>query len=94
LFRPDGHALTLAMSPALGEGSEQIETDLVDPATGARRAFGPSGLMPVAWLPDGRLLAVRLPGVSGGAAGTYVVSADGSSAVLLSPASTVVGVLR
>jgi len=94
LFRPDGSAVSLAMSPALGEGSEQIETDLVDIASGARHAFGPAGVMPAAWLPDGRMVAVRLPGVAGGAAGTYVVSADGSSAVLVSPGSTVIGVLR
>lgn len=93
LFRPSGGVVTLAMSPALGEGQEKIETDLVDVASGARKVFGPDGIMPAAWLPDGRLLAVRLPGVEGGDAGTYVVSSDGS-AVLISPASTVVGVLR
>jgi len=93
LFRPSGGVVTLATSPALGEGQEQVETDLVDVATGSRHAFGPAGIMPQAWLPDGRLLAVRLPGVAGGDAGTYVVSDDGTAA-LISPASTVVGVLR
>jgi hypothetical protein len=91
-FRPGGGALTLAMSPALGEGQERIETDLVDLASGTRHPFGPAGTMPAAWLPDGRLVAVRLPGVAGGDAGTYVVAADGS-ATLISPASTVVGVV-
>jgi hypothetical protein len=92
LFRPGGGVVSLAMSPALGEGQEQVETDLVDVASGARHAFGPAGVMPAAWLPDGRLVAVRLPGVVGGGAGTYVVAADGSAA-LISPASTVVGIL-
>ncbi|HEV7680240.1 MAG TPA: hypothetical protein VGQ42_16900 [Candidatus Dormibacteraeota bacterium] len=92
-FSADGSTLSLAMSPALGEGQEQIETDLVDVATGTRHAFGPAGLIPNAWMPDGSLLAVRLPGVGGGDAGTYVVAHDGT-ATLLSLATTVVGVLR
>jgi len=92
LFRPGGGAVSLALSPALGEGQEQVETDLVDVASGARHAFGPAGVMPAAWLPDGRLVAVRLPGVAGGGPGTYVVAADGTAA-LISPASTVVGIL-
>jgi hypothetical protein len=91
-FRPDGAALSLATSPALGEGKEQIETDLVDVATGARHAFGPVGVIPVGWLADGRLVVVRLPGVAGGAMGTYVVDSAGN-ATLVSTASTVIGVL-
>ena len=91
-FRPDGAALSLGTSPALGEGQERIETDLVDVVSGARRAFGPAGVMPVAWLPDGRLVAVRLPGVAGGASGTYLIAADGS-ATLVSPAWTVIGLV-
>jgi hypothetical protein len=91
-FRPGGGELSLATSPARGEGQEQVETSLVDLATGARRAFGPAGIMPAGWLPDGRLLAVRLPGVAGGQPGTYVVASDGTS-TLVSSASTVVGVL-
>jgi hypothetical protein len=93
LFSPDASSLTLATSPALGEGNEQITMELVDATTGARRAFGPAGLMPVAWLQDGRLVAVRLPGVSGGDPGTYVVDSSGAS-TLVSTASTVAGVLR
>jgi hypothetical protein len=93
LFSPDGRWVSLASSPALGEGSEQVTMELVDLAGGARHAFGASGLMPVAWLADGRLVAVRLPGVAGGDAGTYVLDADGG-ATLVSAASTVVGVLR
>jgi hypothetical protein len=91
-FRPDGAVLSLGTSPALGEGQERIETDLVDVATGARHAFGPAGVMPAAWLPDGRLVAVRLPGVAGGDPGTYLVGADGTAS-LVSAAWTVVGVL-
>ena len=93
LFSPDGTTLSLATSPALGEGQEQVTMELVDVATGAHHAFGPAGLMPVAWLPDGRLLAVRLPGVAGGDVGTYVVD-SGGTATLISTASTVVGVCR
>jgi hypothetical protein len=92
-FSPDGTSLSLAMSPALGEGQEQIETDLVDVATGTRHVFGPAGLIPTGWLPDGRLVAVRLPGVAGGDVGTYVVDRDGK-ATLVCAASTVVGILR
>ena len=92
-FRPGGDVLTLATSPALGEGAEQIQAELVDVATGAHHPFGPGGLMPVAWMPDGTLLAVRLPGVAGGDAGTYLVNPDGNAA-LVSTASTVIGVLR
>jgi len=93
LFSPDGAWLTLASSPALGEGNEQVTMEVVDAATGAHHVFGAAGLMPVAWLPDGRLVAVRLPGVAGGDAGTYVLDAGGN-ATLLSTASSVVGVLR
>jgi hypothetical protein len=93
LFSPDGKTLTLASSPARGEGDEQITIELVDVASGARHAFGAAGLMPVAWLADGRLVAVRLPGVGGGDAGTYVLDSDGT-ATLISAASTVIGVLR
>jgi hypothetical protein len=92
-FRPDGAVVSLGISPALGEGSEQIETDLVDATSGARHAFGPTGIMPAGWLPDGRLLAVRLPGVAGGPAGTFVVAADGT-ATQISTAATVIGILR
>jgi hypothetical protein len=92
-FSPRGDVLSLGTSPALGEGQERIETDLVDVATGARHAFGPAGVMPVAWLPDGRLVAVRLPGVAGGDVGMYVIAPDGT-ATPISPASTVIGVLR
>jgi hypothetical protein len=92
-FSADGSTLSLAMSPALGEGQEQIETDLVDVATGARHTFGPAGLIPNAWMPDGSLLAVRLPGVTGGDAGTYLVARNGTAS-LLCTASTVIGVLR
>ncbi|HXA30536.1 MAG TPA: hypothetical protein VN193_17520 [Candidatus Angelobacter sp.] len=93
LFSPDGKLLTLASSPALGEGAEQITMELVDPASGARHAFGAAGLMPVDWLPDGRLVTVRLPGVEGGDAGTYVLDSSGT-ATLICTASTVMGVLR
>ena len=93
LFSPDGSKLTLATSPALGEGDEQISMELVDAASGARHPFGPAGLMPVAWLADGRVVAVRLPGVAGGDVGTYAVD-SGGTATLLSTASTVIGVLR
>ena len=92
-FRPDGAVVSLGTSPALGEGQEQVETDLVDVATGARHAFGPAGVMPMGWLADGRLLTVRLPGVAGGDAGTYVLGADGT-VTLVSTASTVVGVMQ
>jgi hypothetical protein len=93
LFAPGGRVLSLATSPALGEGAERIEMDLVDVATGTRRVFGPAGLMPVQWLDGGSLVAVRLPGVAGGAAGTYVVDRAGD-ATLVAAASTVVGVVR
>jgi hypothetical protein len=93
LFSPDGKMLTLASSPARGEGEEQISMELVDVASGTHHAFGAAGLMPVAWLADGRLVAVRLPGVAGGDAGTYVLDSDGT-ATLISAASTVIGVLR
>jgi hypothetical protein len=93
LFSPDGTTLTLATSPALGEGGEQISLQLVDLAAGTRRPFGPDGLLPVAWLPDGRLVAVRLPGVAGGDSGTYVLDSSGG-ATLISTASTVAGILR
>jgi hypothetical protein len=93
LFAPGGRVLSLATSPALGEGAERIEMDLVDVATGTRRVFGPAGLMPVQWLDEGSLVAVRLPGVAGGAAGTYVVDRAGD-ATLVAAASTVVGVVR
>ena len=93
LFSPDASTLTLATSPALGEGGEQISMELVNTATGARHAFGAAGLMPVAWLADGRVVAVRLPGVAGGDPGTYAVDGSGTT-TLLSTASTVIGVLR
>lgn len=93
LFSPDGKVLTLASSPALGEGGEQITLELVDPASGAHHAFGAAGLMPVAWLPDGRLVTVRLPGVAGGDPGTYILD-TGGTATLISTASTVIGVMR
>jgi hypothetical protein len=92
-FSPDGTSLSLAMSPALGEGQEQIETDLVDVATGTRHPFGPAGLIPAGWLPDGHLLAVRLPGVAGGDVGTYAVDRDGK-ATMVCAMPTVVGMLR
>ena len=92
-FSPSGDVLSLGTSPALGEGQEQVETDLVNLATGARHALGPAGVMPAGWLPDGRLVATRLPGVAGGAAGTYLVARDGTTTVV-STAWTVVGVLR
>jgi hypothetical protein len=92
-FSPDARSLTLATSPALGEGAEQISMEMVDTASGARRGFGPAGLMPVAWLADGRVVAVRLPGVAGGDVGTYAVDGGGDT-TLLSTASTVIGVLR
>jgi hypothetical protein len=93
LFSPDGTLLSLATSPALGEGQEQIAMELVEVATGMHHAFGPAGLMPVAWLADGRLVAVRMPGVAGGEVGSYVVDRNGE-ATLVSTAATVVGVLR
>lgn len=93
LFSPDASTLTLATSPALGEGAEQMSMELVDTVSGARHAVGPAGLMPVAWLADGRIVAVRLPGVAGGDVGTYAVDRSGA-ATLLSTAPTVIGVLR
>ena len=92
-FSPAGDVVSLGTSPALGEGQEQVETDLVDVATGARQAIGPPGVMPAGWLPDGRLVAMRLPGVAGGVPGTYVVARDGTVSTV-SAAWTVVGVLR
>jgi len=93
LFSPDGRTLTLATSPVLGEGSEQVSMALVDVASGTQRSFGAAGLMPVAWLADGRLVAVRLPGVAGGDPGTYVLDSNGT-ATLISSASSVIGVLH
>jgi hypothetical protein len=93
LFSPDGTTLSLATSPALGDGQEQVTMELVDVATGAHHAFGPAGLTPVAWLADGRLVAARLPGVAGGDVGTYMVDRSGA-VTLISTASTVVGVLH
>jgi hypothetical protein len=67
--------------------------ELVDVATGAHHAVGPAGLMPVCWMPDGRLAAVRLPGVAGGDVGTYLVDSGGGT-TLVTTASTVVGIVR
>jgi hypothetical protein len=93
LFSPDGTTLSLATSPALGEGQEQVTMELVDVATGAHHAVGAAGLMPVCWMPDGRLAAVRLPGVAGGDVGTYLVDSGGRT-TLVTTASTVVGIVR
>ncbi len=93
LFSPDASSVSLATSPALGEGDEEVSTWLVDLRSGARTALGPPGMMPVAWLDNSRLLAVRLPGWRGGDPGTYVVDRSGNT-TLLSTASTVIGVLR
>src|SRR5438445_321173 len=79
LFRGDGATLTLALSPALGESGDEVECDLVDARTGQRHTLGPDGITPVSWLPDGRLLAVRRPGVAGGEVGTYLVAPAGSA---------------
>ena len=92
LVRPGGGTLAFAWSPATADGAEQIEMDLVATAGGAPRPFGPAGLIPRAWLPDGRLVAVRGDGVLGGAPGTWLVAQDGS-ATRLDASSTVVGVL-
>jgi len=92
-FSPDGSSVSLGTSPALGEGQERMQTALVDVATGAMHAFGPDGIMPAAWLPDGRLVAMRMPGVAGGEVGTYLLDGTGTPS-LLTPAWTVLGVLQ
>jgi hypothetical protein len=92
-FSRDSATVSVAVSPAHADGAEQIETDVVDVATGTRRSVGPAGLTPQGWLHDGRLLAVRIPGAAGGLPGTYVVSLDGT-ATRIATGSTVVGLLN
>lgn len=93
LFRGDGATLTLALSPALGESGDEVECDLVDARTGQRHTLGPDGITPVSWLPDGRLLAVRRPGVAGGEVGTYLVAPDGS-ALRVAQSAEAIGLLH
>jgi hypothetical protein len=85
--------LTLALSPALGESGEQVECDVVNARTGERHTLAPDGIAPVGWLPDGRLLAVRRPGVAGGEVGTYLVAPDGS-ALRMAHSAEAVGLRR
>ena len=47
----------------------------------------------MAWLRDGRLLTIRLPGVQGGDPGTYLIDAGGA-AVPVATSSNAVGVLQ
>jgi hypothetical protein len=91
-FSGDGATVSLAISPALADGAERIETDVVDVKGGTRRSLGSAGLIPQGWLHDGRLLATRMPGVAGGEPGTYIVSLDGA-ATRIAAGSTVVGLL-
>lgn len=91
-FSADAGRLSLARSPALGDGPVSIETDTVDVASGTRQRLGPAGLTPCGWLADGRLLETRSTGTAGGDPGTYAVAADGS-ALQLAGGSTVVGLL-
>jgi hypothetical protein len=82
LFDPTSAHLVFATSPALGAQGEQFETDIVDLNTGARTKLGPAGIRPLAWTPDGRLIAVRPNGAAGGPSGTYLISLSGSASQL------------
>ena len=79
LFDPASSHLVFATSPALGPQGEQIETDIIDLNTGARAKYGPPGISPKGWTPDGRLIAVRPQGAAGGPAGTFLISISGSA---------------
>lgn len=77
LFSPDATTLSVAYSAAVGPPGEHITTALVAVASGALRPLPIDGLVPAGWTSGGELVAIRTPDNAGGAAGTYVVAADG-----------------
>ena len=86
-FNPFSSAhLVVGGSPGLGPPGEQLETDLVDLATGSLKRVGPPNSRPApgpwAWLPDGSLL-LEVPDYSAGPnPGTYVVSPGGGATLI------------
>ncbi len=93
LFSPDGLWVTLAGSPATAEASEPVTDVLVDRRDGGVHPLPASGLIPVAWLPGGRILADRPSGIEGGDPGTWTII-PAAGATRLSTAPLALGLLQ
>ena len=91
-FSPDGPWVTLASSPATAEASEPVTDALVDRRDGSVHPLPASGLIPVGWLPGGRVLADRPSGIEGGDPGTWMITPEAGS-TRLSTAPLALGVL-
>ncbi len=91
-FDPDGRWVSLASSPATGDASEPVTDVLVDRRDGSVHPLLATGLIPVGWLPGGRLLTDRPTGIEGGDPGTWMV-APGSGATRLSTGPLALGLL-
>jgi hypothetical protein len=85
-FAPDGPWVTLASSPATAAASEPVTDALVDRRDGSVHPLPASGLVPVGWLPGGRILADRPTGIEGGDPGTWMITpAAGATRVSTAP---------
>ncbi|HEX6492890.1 MAG TPA: hypothetical protein VF112_05230, partial [Candidatus Dormibacteraeota bacterium] len=65
VFSPDAGELAYATSPAgldCGAWEGQTTLRVLNLVTGSARPLGPLGLQPIAWVPDGRILASRSTG--------------------------------
>ena len=89
-FSPVDSSVTLASSPATGATDEAVTDMLVDRRDGSVHVLPVSGLIPVAWLPGGRILAHRPSGVGGGDPGTWMIDPT-AGATRLSTGTEAVG---
>jgi hypothetical protein len=89
-FSPGDPWVTLATSPAIGAADEAVTDVLVDRRDGSVHPLPVSGLIPVAWLPGGRILADRPAGVGGGDPGTWMI-VPAAGATRLSTGTEAVG---
>jgi hypothetical protein len=85
-FAPDGPWVTLASSPATTNANEPVTDALVDRRDGSVHPLPASGLIPVGWLPGGRVLGDRPTGIEGGDPGTWmIIPAAGATRISTAP---------
>jgi hypothetical protein len=89
VFSPDGGRIayaTVAEGTDCGTWQQQTTMRVLDIAGGTARAVSTPGLQPVAWLPDGRILASQTVGQAGSTRAVLVDPASGATTTIRSAA--------
>jgi hypothetical protein len=85
VFSPDGGRIayaTVAEGTDCGTWQQQTTMRILDIAGGTAKGLSTPGLQPVAWLPDGRILATRTVGPAGDTQLVLVDPASGATTTL------------